>query len=140
MKLDTFITLLDQHGTRQERWPQTVRAQMEALLAQSVAARDAFSSMQDLEDQLRQIEHTVTPGLEHRILSLATASRPAEPVAPSLFDHFLDWLTAALWRPALLSLAPLVLGALLGVSIEPLEDESMNMAGLLLDEVYAQHE
>lgn len=140
MNPESFMNLLDRHGARPERWPPPVRAEMESFLRQSASAREAFDALQELEEGLRQLEHTVTPGLEARIMALAGQARSPGMAPPSLPDRFLEWLTGALWRPALLSLAPLLLGAVLGMNIDPGEDASMNMTGLLLDEVYANHE
>ncbi len=60
-------------------------------------------------DELLQAsrEHTVTPGLETRILALA------EPIRDP-WEELVAWISAGFWRPAGAFLAPLMLGILIG--------------------------
>lgn len=134
MNLTTFLDLLDRHGPDQANWPPDQREPMQAFIRGSTEAARQLALARRLEDELASIPHTITPGLQGRILALATAHRP------SIVDHFLDWLTAAFWRPALLSVAPLALGAMLGLNFPQGDDASWNITGLLLDEVYTSYE
>ncbi len=54
-------------------------------------------------------EHTVTPGLESRILALAEPARDP-------WEELIAWISADFWRPAGALLAPLMLGVLIGAT------------------------
>lgn len=70
---------------------------------------------QALDQWSRELQrHEPPPGLAQRILNNlpADSAASAEP-AP----HWLDWLRARLWRPALVAAFPVVIGFVLGVGL-----------------------
>lgn len=112
LDLETFERLLQIHGGRVERWPQTLREPLEGLLDGSERARARFEEAQAFEallDAAPAVEPTAD--LMRRIASL-----PAQHPRP----------VRAAWWPFGSSLAPLlgwaaaaILGALVGLA-EPL--------------------
>ncbi len=134
MNLTTFLELLDRHGPEDSAWPQNHRDAMLAFVRESSEAARQLEYSREIYAELHALEHAVAPGLKSRILAQATTEKP------SAVDQFFNWLTAALWRPALLSVAPLALGTLLGMNLPVVDDASWNVAGLLLDEVYSHYE
>jgi hypothetical protein len=141
MNLDDFLDLIDQHGPKPGVWPPAERESMLELLRQSPEAARLLDISRSIDADLAGFEHVVTPGLKGRILAHAAINPPTNP--PTVLERFLDWLTAALWRPVLLSVAPLALGTLLGTNLPSAvadNDASLDIAGLLLDEVYTRYE
>jgi len=141
MNLNTFLDLLDQYGPEPANWPEAERESMLALLQDSPEAARELAISRDIASELALLEHSVTPGLKGRIVALAAAHQPSP--FDRFFDQFLGWLTAAFWRPALLSVAPLALGTLLGMALPATSSDtepSLDIAGLLLDEVYTHYE
>lgn len=137
MNIDTFLDLLDRHGPEMANWPPDERESMQGFLRESTEASRQLALASRLRDELHAlatVPHGVTPGLQGRILALAATREP------SAVDRFLAWLTAAFWRPALLSMAPLALGAILGINLPQGDDASWHITGLLLDEVYTSYE
>jgi len=142
MDPQAFNALLDTAGSHQATWPAEVRDEVERLLAHSADARAELQAAQTLDQVLNQVidsvsEHRAPPGLQARIL----AGLPADTV--SFVDQWVDWLMAGFWRPAVLSLAPLLLGTWLGSAIPLPEDEpspALDLSSVLLDEVYTSYD
>jgi hypothetical protein len=134
MNLAAFLDLLDRHGPEVADWPPEQRESMQAFVHESAEAARQLGLASRIRHELASLPHAVTPGLQGRILALAAASQP------SPADRFLAWLTTTLWRPALLSVVPLALGAMLGMNLPRGDDASWNITGLLLDEVYTSYE
>jgi hypothetical protein len=136
MNLQEFRELLDHHGSDSSGWPEALRAQALQLTLASVDAARELATARRLDDTMRQADHIVTPGLGRRIKALAQTRHD------TALDQFVHWLISAFWRPVLLSVVPLLLGTLLGTSlpVDQAPDEALNMAGMMLDEVYIDYE
>ena len=134
MNTGTFLELIDQHGSRPDDWPSALRPAMLDVLRESPEAASGHARLVQLEVELAKLGHVVTPGLQGRILALAGAG------SISGADRFFNWLTAAIWRPALLSVAPLAFGAVIGMNLPASDDATLDIAALLLDEVYTSYE
>ena len=108
---EAFEALLDRYGSAIERFPAPLRAQAQALLDTSPAARALLAEAAELDATLAAALHAppLPPGLGTRI----KAQAPATPVR----NAWLDWLAAAAWRPAALACLPLLLGIGLGIHL-----------------------
>ena len=137
MDLEAFITLLDVTGSDRTAWPAEVRIEAEQLLLRSAQARAELHAAQVLDQAVDTIpEHRAPPGLHARIL----AGLPPE--TGSFVDLLVAWLTAGIWRPAALALAPLLFGIWLG-SAMPVQEEStpaLALSSVILDEVYTSYD
>jgi hypothetical protein len=124
--------LLDEHGSRLERWPEAARHALGDLLERSPAARLRWEEARDLDGLLDAVPSVEpTAALMARIASLpALHPRPAR----------------AAWWPFQSSLAPLltwgaaaVLGIVVGISQVPEPDErSGDVTAELADETTAE--
>lgn len=108
---------LDRWGSDLEDWPNSAASEARRLLQSSPEAARLMQETAALEIELTQLrEHRATPGLDERIL--------AELPVRDGIQRILDWLTGALWRPALAATIPLALGFILGTTI-PEEDSQL---------------
>lgn len=108
---------LDRWGSDLDDWPNSAASEARRLLQSSPEAARLMQEIAALEIELTQLrEHRATPGLDERIL--------AELPVRDGIQRILDWLTGALWRPALAATIPLALGFILGTTI-PEEDSQL---------------
>lgn len=108
---------LDRWGSDLDDWPNSAASEARRLLQSSPEAARLMQETAALEIELTQLrEHRATPGLDERIL--------AELPVRDGIQRILDWLTGALWRPALAATIPLALGFILGTTI-PEEDSQL---------------
>ncbi len=108
---------LDRWGSNLDSWPTSAREQAKRLLGSSPEAIHLMRESAALETALAELrEHRATPGLNNRILGQL-------PTRDGL-QRMVDWLTGALWRPALAAAVPLALGFILGTMI-PEEDSQL---------------
>ena len=116
--IEQFAELLDLHGADIERWPFNQQAVARDLLDASPEARNLHQEALRLDRALAALPTPpLAPGLATRITALAD-----EPADPWLTVK--DWLTATLWRPAAVLMAPMVLGIVVGLSLpETVQDE-----------------
>ena len=144
-ELALFRQLLDDRGADPKDWNNEQRIASARLLQQSTAAREELKLAQILASALTNMPaHTVTAGLESRILQAVATSRTDR------LDRFINWFTAAFWRPVVLMSSPLLVGVWLGLAqpgmalplsalVSPTDTPpSVAMATELLDEVYAR--
>ena len=112
-----FEDLLDRHGADIALWPADQAHAANLLLARSAEARALREQAQNVETLLADALPELVPiGLKNRILAHVGTDPGDRPA-------WLDWLTAAFWRPVTLAMVPLVLGFALGVSFpEAVED------------------
>lgn len=104
-----FEALLDRHGAKRERWPQTERALAATLLAASPAAQRLLAEAQALEDALDVWGRAPQPfGLATRIVANARAHP---------FDPWREWWTTKLWRTASAACVPLLVGFVFGSTV-----------------------
>ncbi len=145
MDLHAFITLLDKTGSQQTAWHPAVRDEARRLLAHSADARAELQAAQTLDQLLDKVvqsfpEHRAPRGLHARILAGLPSRKDS---FADRADRLVGWLMAGFWRPVLLSLAPLLLGAWLGSAI-PLQEEevspALDLSAVLLDEVYTSYD
>ena len=108
---------LDRWGADLDTWPDSAAVTAKRMLESSPRAARLVQETAALETQLRQLrEHRATPGLDARIL----AGLPAR----DGLQRMVDWLSGALWRPALAAAVPLALGFIIGIST-PDEDSQL---------------
>jgi len=108
---------LDRWGSNLEGWPTSAQEQTKRLLASSPEANRLMQESTALEIALAELRgHRATPGLDNRIL--------AELPNRDVLQRMVDWLTGALWRPALAAAVPLALGFVLG-TMNPAEDSQL---------------
>ncbi len=108
---------LDRWGSDLDDWPNSAASEAKRLLESSPEAARLMHETAALEIELAQLrEHRATPGLDERIL--------AELPVRDGVQRIVDWLTGALWRPALAATIPLLLGFILGITI-PEEDSQL---------------
>ena len=105
---------LDRWGSDLDTWPRTAASEAKRLMASSQEATRLVQESTALNLALVQLrEPHATPGLDAKILARLPARDGVQRVV--------DWLSGALWRPALAATIPLALGFILGITI-PEED------------------
>ena len=113
MPIEEFRRLLDVHGGDLQRWPEAKRAEMEALIADSVDARAYLAEARVLDDALDGFEVPAVD-LSQRVLDALPQSRVEKllawllPPAPQLW-----------WRPAMAAMMPVFLGVMIGLGGTP---------------------
>lgn len=137
MDLQAFVALLDATGSDRTAWPAEVHFEVEQLLLRSAEARAELHAAQVLDQVVDTMpEHQAPAGLHARILG------GLPPATGSFVDLLVNWLTAGIWRPAILALAPLLFGIWLG-SAMPAQEEStpaLALSSVILDEVYTSYD
>ena len=117
MNREAFEDLLDQYGSAEDNWPASRREAITALLERDEKARRALRAARDLDLALASFQPAI-PDLSQRIMAA---------IPLSLADRALAWLFpgggASLLRPVLASSLPLMLGAVLGLSLPLPGDE-----------------
>lgn len=118
MDIETFKTLLATHGAEVQTWPEEQQPAARILVDQDAKARLLLEQEQALGHALdRYTVEINTSALEARIMS-ALPERPN-----GILDRLLDWLIPKgggarnLWRPALAATLPLVIGVVMGGTI-----------------------
>jgi len=122
---------IDRYGSDPALWPPTAVAARQ-LLEISAAARAALANARCVNEWLDSLrEHQAPAGLAATILQRAGRSEvPAAAAPPPLIEadpveRTLAWLTARLWRPAVLAAVPVVLGFLLGLGLPQAGDTEL---------------
>ena len=125
---------LDRWGSDLHHWPSQAATSAKRLLENSPEAIRLMKEAVDLETEFLQLrDHVTTPGLERKIL--------AELPPRDSLQRIADWLTGALWRPALAAAVPLVVGFVLGITV-PEEDSQLadELSLLVFSETYEELE
>ncbi|MEM8767426.1 MAG: hypothetical protein AAGE43_08290 [Pseudomonadota bacterium] len=140
MDLTTFNHHLDRFGHRLEDWPEALGAEARGLLDASAEARSALQHSARLSSALGALKDQPAPaGLQRRILAQvhaeaagagpdrARAAHATENGRGDFLDRLTDWISGALWRPALAATATVAFGFALGLSLPAtsLDDEEL---------------
>jgi hypothetical protein len=145
MNLQRFSQIIDAYGVKMESWPFEERHQATEFLQQNNEAQDLLKTAMLLDQQLDDY----SPGdinvnrLTNSIITTITLqtqsdlqsdlqSEPQSKKEPKnlsgFLDHLLDWLLPAepvqFWRPALAASLPLIVGGLLGMTIDTSQFDS----------------
>jgi hypothetical protein len=126
MNLQRFTTLVSAYGTRAESWPVEERGAAEVFLQQNPEAQNLLKAEISLDQKLDSFfaDEMDVGGLRANIINATINAERVEKLTDrdGLLDQILDWLLplqpVQLWRPALAATLPLILGGLLGTSIE----------------------
>lgn len=125
MNLEEFTNIIDLHGSESAKWPQRLRAECEAFVANNVEARSLINQQWAVEEIMDKAAVPEFPGLESRILNQPLPERGKSPL-----DRLVEWLLPShisgqnVWRPAFAACLPLVFGIVLanyfsfGVGVE----------------------
>ncbi|MCZ6888155.1 MAG: hypothetical protein O7H39_06635 [Gammaproteobacteria bacterium] len=149
MNMEQFEDCLDKHGSDIGRWPRDLAVAAQRLLAGSELARTARGEARGMDRLLRDALQTYEPeGLKQRILAKVAADagaadapnlRPSEleSGAPrgderSREHSWVDWLTAAIWRPVALAMIPLSLGFAAGLNFPEVDGSDLEDAVVLM--------
>ncbi len=125
---------LDRWGSDLTVWPSTAASEAKRLMDSSPEATRLVQESAALDLELAQLgEHRATPGLDAKII--------AELPTRDGVQRIVDWLSGALWRPALAAAIPLAVGFVLGISI-PEEDSQLadELSLLVFSETYEEFE
>ena len=115
MNEQEFADLLDRFGSDTSIWPTEAAALAEDLLQRSAAAREALTAARTLDAALSKLERPAAPAqISLRILNRIARQDP--------WDRWMGWFAAALWRPALAAVVPLVIGFAIGIQSAPATD------------------
>jgi len=135
--LGRLAEVLQAYGANAAHWPQTERAMLLALIAESRQASNMLDQARRLDLLLDQY---MVPEADDKLLQKVLATIPA----PNLFDQILNWLwperKSRIWQPALAICLPLIFGILLGSFWTPLEpdydwdEEGMYVMGMYTPE------
>jgi anti-sigma-K factor RskA len=121
MDENKFEQTLDRWGSNLNDWPEAERQAAKTLLAQSQNVESLLETEHRIDAALSKLrEHTVSPELEQRILARLTLADPDRDPGQRTWS----WLTASVWRPALLAGVPLIFGFALGLGLPDLSDLS----------------
>ena len=152
MNMEQFEDCLDKHGSDIGRWPEDLAVAAEQLLGGSELARTAHGEARGLDRLLRDALQTYEPeGLKQRILAKVAADADAADAAdakslrPSELESgaprgdeksrehsWVDWLTAAIWRPVALAVIPLALGFAVGLNFPEVDGADLEDAVVLM--------
>lgn len=131
-----FEADLDRWGADLTKWPPQAAARARQRLATDPGARQALTAAATVDGYLQGLRADTAPAhLTQRVLARLDAPGPAAKPWP-----LLDWLMHRLWRPALVALAPVLMGFLLGqATAAPGEAEvAAQVATLAFSDVYAE--
>ena len=115
IKLEDFSQTIEVYGADSARWPEDLRADLEAYLENNESAKLLLKEYSQLEQSLNEIPIPEFPGLESRVLN-----QTLPPRQQSVLNQIISWLVptenfgANLWRPAMAACLPLVFGVVLG--------------------------
>ncbi|HIG39968.1 MAG: hypothetical protein ABGY96_22940 [bacterium] len=145
MNLQRFSQIINAYGAKIESWPIEERHEAAEFLQRDREAQKLIKAEMLLDQQLddyspgdidvsRLTNSIVTAIVEHTqsglLSELQSEPQPKnEPTTLSGFlDHLLDWLLPVepiqFWRPALAASLPLIVGGLLGMSIDTSQFDS----------------
>ena len=134
MNLDRFTQIVNAYGSRQARWPLEERQAAFDFLQNNEAAQLLLQQEKMLDDQLDQhvVESTNLHTLQTHIL--ANIEQPSV----TLVDLVIGWLVPErpqqFWRPVFAATLPLVIGTLMGISIDANIDDYQVDANDLWDD------
>ena len=135
MNLQRFEQLIGAYGSNPERWPLGERQAATDFLTTSTEAQNLALIERRLDQQLDLSEPAQKDLSQLRglIVSKTLALRGEQFSAREsilMLDKLLDWLLPAgpiqFWRPALAASLPLIVGGLLGMSIDTNQFESVD--------------
>ncbi|MEO1078603.1 MAG: hypothetical protein AAFY29_03540 [Pseudomonadota bacterium] len=108
MPIEEFRGLLDVYGGDVQRWPETKRAEMEAMIASNADALSYLTEARALDAALDAFDVPAVD-LSQRVLD----ALPMSPV-----EKLLAWLLPPApqqwWRPAMAAMMPVFLGVMIG--------------------------
>ncbi len=123
MEMERFEQLLAAYGASFQRWPAEERDAAQILLQSSEEARRLHAQTAALDRMLDAWQVEPPDDLRERIL----AQLPRTVRTP--LDRFVDWLMpdmehmgAQVWRPALVAAIPLLVGIILGSTLDIVSD------------------
>lgn len=131
-----FEEALDRWGTDLARWPAAEAERARTLLASGGPAAASLEAARRVDAHLASLQSHAPPAhLASRIVARAGTE---EALAP-----WLDWLTARLWRPALLGLILVTGGYLTGIAatdaaVDP--ELANDVMALAFNDIYAELE
>ena len=137
MDENRFEDALDRWGSNLYDWPAEERQAAEALLAQSKNAESLLQAERRIDSALSMLrQHAVPPGLEQRIHVRLTSAESHGDRGQRKWS----WVTASLWRPALLAGLPLVFGFALGLGLPDLSEQELadQVSMLALTNIYQE--
>ena len=111
MNKQAFTTALDTYGSDLNKWPATLAAQAQALLATDSDCRQLLAQQDSVAQLLENLPQPVFPGLETRILHQSLPAR-----SRSWADQVVDWLipeqgfSTQWWRPLSAACLPMLVG------------------------------
>ena len=132
-----FEEALDRWGSNLHDWPEEERQAAEALLAQSKVAESLLRTERSIDATLSMLQqHAVSPGLEQRIHARLTTVASN----PDRGQRIWLWVTASLWRPALLAAVPLIFGFALGLGLSDVSEQELadQVSMLALSNIYEE--
>jgi hypothetical protein len=115
MTLEKFTRIIDLYGCESARWPQSLRAECESFVANSIEARTLLNQQCQVDEIMGQLQVPNFPGLETRVLH-----QPLPKRSRSFSEEVMSWLLPdeyfgkQVWRPAIAACIPLVFGIVLG--------------------------
>jgi hypothetical protein len=120
------------YGTKPRSWPVEERDAAETFLARNPDAQNLLKAEMALDAKLDSFfsDEVDVGRLRANIINATINSKQIETLTnrDSLLDQILDWLLplqpVQLWRPALAATLPLILGGLLGTSLETSQFDS----------------
>jgi hypothetical protein len=129
---------LDRWGADFDRWPAEEAARARAYLATDREARRLLGAAGEVDAFVGELRRHRAPSyLAGRILA-HVAGAPT----PDRLEQVLGWLTARVWRPALLAIIVTTAGFLAGMAIdEPVDPElTEDVMTLAFSDIYAELE
>ena len=115
MTLEKFTRIIDLYGCESARWPQSLLAECESFVTNSIEARMLLNQQYQVDESMAKLEVPDFPDLETRVLNQSLPQRNR-----GFFEGVMSWLIPdeyfgkQVWRPAIAACIPLVFGIVLG--------------------------
>jgi hypothetical protein len=138
MTIEQLQDVLDHQGSDLSAWPASLQSAARDLLSTSDEASELLAYTQKIAATLKTSAntHRAPTHLAQKILHDGRLhTSPAEP--SDAVSDILLWMKAAIWRPALLAIVPLLIGFTLGVAIPP-TDIDADLSALSLISAYEE--
>lgn len=136
MTIEELEAALDRWGPDFDRWPPDEAERARAAVAVDPMARREFEAASEVERFLEGLRrHTAPVHLAGRI-----GARARE--VPDRLEVMLAWLTARIWRPAVLAMVMISAGYLTGIIVQEPLDEALveDVMTLAFSDIYAELE
>lgn len=112
MNIEEFTEIVESYGSESASWPEEIRQECIAFMANDPAARELINRQWQLDRLLDQRTVPVFPELESRVLNQQLPDRRGP-----LLDRVLAWMLPSekhFLRPVLLACLPLLFGIFIG--------------------------